>query len=217
MKPLGSVAAVVAAIREDAAAETEGLERNADTEIERIRSLAARDVVTLSEREQRIGAARQQAQARLAQEDWEDTRQIVADREAWLARAVELGQRQLADPGDVQRRRDRITRLAEEGLARLPRSACEIVVRADDLALLGSEWERALASATAREGVRVVVGQLDGGCIVRTVDGRASFDNSYAGRARRFQTTWRSALADVFERAISAAALSDGTRPAPDN
>jgi vacuolar-type H+-ATPase subunit E/Vma4 len=215
MKPLGSVAAVIAAIREDAAADVEELEKNAQAEIDRIRSLSTHDVVTLPDRERRMSAARRQAQARLAQEDWEDTRQIMSDREAWLTRAVTLGQQHLAEDDDAQGRRDRIARLAREALSRLPTCACEIVVREEDLALLGPKWQRALASTTSREHLRVVAGQLDGGCIVRTADGRASFDNSYAGRARRLESEWRSALAELFERAITVSTLEFESRRAP--
>jgi vacuolar-type H+-ATPase subunit E/Vma4 len=214
MKPLGSVAAVIAAIREDAAVEAEGLQRHAQAEIDRIRSLSAHDIVRLPDRERRMAAARQQAHARLAQEDWEDTRQIMADRETWLTRAVTLGQQRLAEGDDAQRR-DRLARLACEGLARLPHTACDVVVREDDLARLGPEWQRALASTAVREDFRVVAGQLDGGCIVRTADGRASFDNSYAGRARRLETVWRSALAELFERAIAASAMEREPRHTP--
>jgi vacuolar-type H+-ATPase subunit E/Vma4 len=211
MKPLGSVAAVIAAIREDAVAEAETIEGGAQAAIERIRSSDATDVVTFPERERRLAAARQQAQARLAQEDWEDTRAAVAEREAWLARAVALGRQQLAEFADVQTRCGRLAILAREGLARLPGSPCEIVVSEADVPLLGPEWRRAVAEATGRDDVRVMAGPLEGGCLLRTSDGRASFDNSYAGRDRRLQARWRSALAALYERAVSVSAL--GTPP----
>ena len=91
MKPLGSVAAVIAAIREDASAEAEALEGRARAEIERIRTQEAGDVVTVPDLERRLTAARQASQARLSQEDWEDRREAVEDREHWIARAVERG------------------------------------------------------------------------------------------------------------------------------
>jgi vacuolar-type H+-ATPase subunit E/Vma4 len=208
MKPLGSVAAVIAAIREDASAEAEALDRQAQTEVERLRALEVGDVVTIPDRERRLTAARQESQTRLAQEDWEDTREAVADRERWMARAVELGRHQLADPGDVQGRRDRLAVLAREALSRLPGRVCEIAVPEADVALLGPEWRRAVADAADRDDVRVTAGSHEGGCIARTPDGRASFDNSYAARAQRFQAAWRSALAEVYEQALPGASTS---------
>jgi vacuolar-type H+-ATPase subunit E/Vma4 len=205
MKPLGSVAAVIAAIREDASAEAEMLDRQAQTEVERLRALEADDVVTIPDRERRLTAARQESQARLAQEDWEDTRQAVADRERWISRAVELGRHQLADPGDVQARRDRLAVLAHEAISRLPGRVCELVVPEADVALLGPQWRRAVADEAGRDDVRVTGGALEGGCIARTPDGRATFDNSYAARAGRFEAAWRSALAEVFEQALRGA------------
>jgi vacuolar-type H+-ATPase subunit E/Vma4 len=213
MKPLGSVAAVIAAIREDASAEAEALDGRALAELERIRALEASDVVTIPDRESRLAAARQQAQARLAQEDWEDTREAVADREQWLARALELGQKQLANPEDAQTRRERLAAFAREGLSRLPGRVCEVVVPKADVALLGPEWRNAVADAGARDEVEVIAGPVDGGCVVRTPDRRASFDNSYAGRARRFQAAWRSALAELYEQGISAASASADPTP----
>ena len=209
MKPLGSVAAVIAAIREDATAEAEAVEVRAQSEGERIRTLETSDVVTLPDRESRLAAARQHAQSRLAQEDWEDTRDAVADREEWLARAVELGQTYLAEREDDQSRRDRLAAWAREGLSRLPGRVCEVVVSEADATALGSEWPCDVAHAAGRDEVKIVEGPLDGGCILRTPDGRASFDNTYAARTRRFQAAWRSALAQLYEQAISSARQPD--------
>jgi vacuolar-type H+-ATPase subunit E/Vma4 len=209
MKPLGSVAAVVAAIREDAAAEAEAIEARALTDVERIRALQASDVVTISDRESRLTAARRQAQMRLAQEDWEDTRDAVALREEWINRALEVGRKALTNDEDIEARRDRLAALAVEGLARLPGPVCEMVVSDADVGVLGPDWRRDVARATGRDDVRVTAGPVNGGCILRTPDGRMSFDNSYAARANRFQSTWRSALARVYDHAISAATSAD--------
>ena len=202
MKPLGSVAAVIAAIREDASAEAEALDRRAEAEVESIRAVPAGDLVRLPDIERRLMAARQAAESRMAQEDWDDRRESVADRERWIARAVELGRHQLADAVDGQARRELLAVLAREALSRLPGGVCEIVVAEADFACLGPEWRRAVAEASGREDVRIAAGSHEGGCIARTLDGRASFDNSYPARATRFQSAWRSALADIFEEAL---------------
>jgi vacuolar-type H+-ATPase subunit E/Vma4 len=212
MKPLGSIAAVIAAVREDAAAEAEALSARASAEIARIRGLDAADVVVLPDREIRLAAARQRTQARLSHEDWEDTREAVADREEWLVRAIALGSERLAAPEDPQTRRERLAALAREGLARLPGKTCEIVVDETDATLLGPEWCLEVAAAAGREGLRVVAGPVGGGCILRTADGRASFDNTYEARARRLQAVWRAALARLYEDAVSMASPLDPAR-----
>jgi vacuolar-type H+-ATPase subunit E/Vma4 len=212
MKPLGSVAAVIAAIREDAAAEAEAVAARATEDVARIRALQASDAVTIADRESRLAAARRDAQTRLAQEDWEDRRDAVALREEWLERALDLGRRLLAKPDDDAARRARLTALAAEGLARLPGRSCEVVVCEADAALLGPDWCRGLAAAAGRDEVRVASGPIDGGCILRTPDGRASFDNTYGTRARRFQPAWRAALAELYEQALSAASPPESTR-----
>ena len=209
MKTLGSIAAVVAAIREDATAEVETIESRVNAEVERIRALQASDVVTIADRESRLAAARQQAQLRLAQEDWEDTRDAIALREEWMNRALELGRKLLANPENGEAHRQRLAALAAEGLSRMPGHVCEIVLSDADADLLGPDWGRDVARVNGRDDIRVVVGPVDGGCIVRTLDGRKSFDNSYAARADRLQSAWRSALARVYERAVSSTA-ADG-------
>jgi vacuolar-type H+-ATPase subunit E/Vma4 len=211
MKPLGSVAAVIAAIREDAAAEAEAAGARAAEEVAHIRALQAGDVVTIADRESRLAAARREAQVRLAQADWEDRRDAVAVREEWLERATEVGRRLLATRGDDAALRARLTALVVEGAARLPGRTCEVVVSEADAALLGPDWRRDVAAAAGRDDVQVTSGPIDGGCIVRTLDGRASFDNTYATRARRFQPAWRASLAEIYEQALSAASWSQST------
>jgi vacuolar-type H+-ATPase subunit E/Vma4 len=211
MKPLGSVAAVIAAIREDASAEAEALDRRAQAEVESIRALPAGDLVRMPDIERRLIAARQAAESRMAQEDWDDRRESVADRERWIARAVELGRHQLADV--VGGQAEQLAALAREALSRLPGGVCEIVVPDADIAGLGPAWRRAVVDASGREDVRIAAGSHEGGCIARTLDGRASFDNSYAARATRFQSAWRSALAEIFEQALRGAPSS--VDPAP--
>jgi vacuolar-type H+-ATPase subunit E/Vma4 len=213
MRPLGSVAAVIAAVREDASAEAEVLDRRAGADAEHVRTLAVADVVTVPDLDRRLMAARQTSESRLAQEDWEDRREAVADRERWIARAVELGRRQLVDPGDAPTRRERLAALAREALSRLPGGVCELVVPDADVAWLGPDWCRAVARGAGRDEVRVVAGSHEGGCIARTLDGRASFDNSYAARAERFQAAWRSALAEVYEQAQRGAPSSADLEP----
>ena len=203
MKPLGSVAAVMAAIREDAAAEAEAVDSRAAAEVGRIRALQASDVVTIPDRESRLATARRHAQMRIAHEDWEDTRDAIAVREEWISRVLELGRKVLTNRDDAPAQRDELAALVAEGLARLPGRVCDVVVSEADVALLGPDWGRDIARLNGRDDIRVTTGPLDGGCVLRTPDGRMSFDNSYTARANRFQATWRSALARVYEQVIS--------------
>lgn len=202
MKPLGSVQAVVAAIREEAAAELEMLGQKTQAELDRIRAEEARDVVTVPDGESRLAAARQQARARLADQDWQDAREAFAERERWMARVVAQARQQLAEADTPDRRRTVLAALAREGLERLPAGPCDIVVSVGDATLLDSTWSQTLAATTGRANLRVIAGPVEGGCLARTLDGRASFDNSYAARAKRFESAWRAALAALYEGTV---------------
>lgn len=202
MKPLGSVAAVIAAIREDAAVEVDGIIRQADADVAGLRAEDAAHLITFPEGDMQIAAARERSRSRLAQEDWLDTRAAIDEREAWLARAVDLGRQRLDDAAAPAVRRQRLARLTKECLERLPLGALELIVSAGDASLLDDSWRAALMSPAELLSLTVVPGNVDGGCIVRTADGRASFDNSYPARADRLRTAWRAALAKLYERAV---------------
>jgi vacuolar-type H+-ATPase subunit E/Vma4 len=208
MRGLGSVAAVIAAIREDAAADVEAIERRTEAEIARGAAEEATDVVVLPERESRLSAARERARARLAQEDWQDSREALAEREQWIARAHALGQQCLTEPDPPDGRAEMLARFTREGLDRLPAGPVEVLVSAADAALLGPDWCRAIAAGSLREELRVVISTIEGGCVIRTADGRASYDNTCTARARRFEATWRAALGELYEQAQVPASAS---------
>jgi vacuolar-type H+-ATPase subunit E/Vma4 len=138
-----------------------------------------------------------------ARDDWEDARSALSEREEWLGRALELGRAQLAAAAPPGERRNDLARLAREAIDRLPPGPTEIVVSAADEPLLGPEWRAALAAPADPGTIAIVTGPVEGGCLVRSIDGRAVFDNTWPARAERLQAVWRSALADVYERAIS--------------
>jgi vacuolar-type H+-ATPase subunit E/Vma4 len=147
-------------------------------------------------------AARARARIAAAHDDWEDARVAISEREVWLARALDVGRAQLAAPQGPAVRRDDLARLAREAIDRLPPGRLEILVSAADAPLLNAEWTAAVGGDRQAD-VTVGVGQVEGGCIVRTADGRAVFDNTWPARHERLQATWRSAMADVYERAIA--------------
>jgi vacuolar-type H+-ATPase subunit E/Vma4 len=211
MKALGSVAAVMAAVREDAQADVDAIEREAAEMVSRINAQSPAP----PDNAPAIAAARERARTRLAQEDWEDTRAALADREAWIAEAAALGRERMrnarSDDRACEARRDALARLAAEGIARLPAGPVVIVVTADDAALLDAGW-RARIGRGDPASFEIVSRAIGGGCIVQSADGRAVFDNTYDARIERLQARWRSILFDIYERATSGAA---GGRASP--
>jgi vacuolar-type H+-ATPase subunit E/Vma4 len=198
MKGLGSVAAVVAAIREDADAEVEAIDRDATASIAALPALPREGATPEDVAE--IAAARERARIADAHEDWEDARAALSDREAWIARAVEAGRCRLRALDTAAVRRDHLAALAREAIERLPAERLEIVVSNADASLLDDDWKRdAFAPADAAR-LSIAVDGADGGLVARTADGRVQFDNTWAARADRLHATWRAALADLYEQ-----------------
>jgi vacuolar-type H+-ATPase subunit E/Vma4 len=200
MRSLGSAAAVIAAARDDADAEVERIEREAQAALARLAEEAAADPAALPDREVRITAARREARELTAQEDLRDAREALTAREAWLGRAVSEGQRRLAELRPPAERRADLARLAREGLDRLPEGPVEIAVAPADAALCDEGFAREIAAGRA---LRVVPdeGVARGGVVVRSADGKVSFDNGFEARARRFESIWRAALGAIYEGA----------------
>jgi vacuolar-type H+-ATPase subunit E/Vma4 len=200
MKLLGSVASVVAAVREEATAEVEKLEREVGAELRRLEQEAARRPPALADRNERLAAARREARERLAREDWEDSRTALEERERWIQQVVAEGRRRLAEPMSAERQRALLTRLAAEALERLPGDRFEVVACAADAALMDEEWCREVASAAGKlQLCAVAAEEIAGGCIVRTADRKIAFDNTFDARARRLESAWRAALGSSYE------------------
>jgi len=189
MQTLGSVAALCAAVREDA-------------EVEAERTLAAAWTPPAPppapagpagnrERETRLAAARRAAAELIAHEDWLDARGALEDREAWLRRAAEEGRRRLTAPEAAPARRARLERLAAEALAALPPGPLDLLLAPEDLPLFAADRGaslRVIADPTVAPG----------GCLARSRDGAVSCDNGIEARARRFEPAWRSALGRLY-------------------
>jgi vacuolar-type H+-ATPase subunit E/Vma4 len=213
MKPLGSVAAVIAAIREDASGDVDAIARQADADIARLRGDDAARPVAFPEGELQVAAARERARTRIAHEDWLDTRAAIDEREAWLARVVERGCQRLDDVATTAERRQRFARLTREGIDRLHADTLEVVVSGDDALVLDEPWRAGLIAAAGLQSLTVMTGPVVGGCLVRTADGRASFDNTYHARIDRFRTVWRAMLAAMYERAVQLASSVEAAAP----
>jgi vacuolar-type H+-ATPase subunit E/Vma4 len=192
----GSVESVVAAIREEARAESERIEIDASATIARLRQEDELTPVAIPDGDARIAAARRRAHEHAADENWGDRQVALESRERWMARAVALGLDRLRI-ADAATRREDLLHLACEAGARVGSPAVEIVVAPDDLALADPAW-RVEVAATIGAAVTVSAdAAVTGGCIVRSADGRLNYDNTYAARTRRFEGAWRSALSEL--------------------
>ena len=189
MKPLGSAAAVLATLRDEAQGEIERIEQEADASVARW----SRDEPAAGEapdRAERLAAAARQRRERLAREDWEDRRVGLELREEWIRQVIEEGRKLLEGAGSREERRALLRATADEALRRLPEGErCTISVAPRDADLLDAEFL----------GDRMVAGppaDIRGGCIVRTA--HFVVDNSLEERERRFEPEWRSALAKAY-------------------
>jgi vacuolar-type H+-ATPase subunit E/Vma4 len=194
MKTLGSVAAVVAALRDEGREQAEQVLAAADARVS-APPPGGQDGAPLPASEARRAAARRRARERLAVEDLADSRAALEARAAFFVRAAEEGGKLLRAPEPDEVRRDRLHALAAEAIARLPGDRELIVALSpEDAAVMGEGPAPAL-------GPRVVVvadaalGPAD--CLVRTADGRLAVDNGVEARVRQFEPVWRAALAEL--------------------
>jgi vacuolar-type H+-ATPase subunit E/Vma4 len=192
----GSVESIVAAIREEARAESDRIDAETAATITRLRDEDRHTPVEIPDSDIRTEAARRQARERAAEESWADRQLALEWREQWMARAVALGLERVRGADEATRRED-LLRLAREAAARIGGPAVEVVVAPDDFPLADSEW-RARLSATLAGAVTVSAdAAVNGGCLVRSGDGRLNYDNTFITRTRRFEGAWRSALSEL--------------------
>jgi len=193
----GSPESVVEAIRDEAAAEIETLERATRDQIRRLGEAADEEPSSDPRATVLLAAARREAAETMAREDLADRRESLEERERWIARAAAEGAARLARAGGDGPRRELLERLAIEAIESLPGDAFEICVLPGDVALCDEAWRRRVAGASRTIAVRVDDPPEGGGCSARTADGRVSFDNGFAARARRFEAAWRAELARI--------------------
>lgn len=201
MRVTGSVAAVIAAVRDEVGAEVEKLERQTLQQLARLQAEATDESVSLPDREARLAAARREAQSRLARDQWQGTREMIEEREKWIERVVAAGHTKLGELETIAQRCADLLRLASDGIERLPGRNFEVVVAATDAAILDQRWCQTVAGEGSGRQLRTATdGTIpSGSCIVRTADGKVSFDNSFPARAERFQSAWRAALGEIYE------------------
>ena len=121
MQTLGSPASVIAALREDAAAEAERIQEAAASELASIRAEAASAEVAIAGREERLAAARRETGERIAKQEWEARRAVIEQREEWIGRVVAKARERWGtlDPA-------RVAELVEEARAHLPDGASQV-------------------------------------------------------------------------------------------
>jgi vacuolar-type H+-ATPase subunit E/Vma4 len=200
VKGFGSLEAVLVAIQEDARAEIEKIETDTDATLARLHEEEAHTPVVVPDADVRIAVARRQARERLAEDQWADRQAALNAREIWIGRVAAEGQKRLLALAQEVRRRE-ISRFAGEAAARLTSDQVDVLVAVDDEALThDAAWRAELEAATGKHMVVTATSEvMDGGCIVRTSDGRIRYDNTYAARARRFELAWRAALGTLFD------------------
>jgi vacuolar-type H+-ATPase subunit E/Vma4 len=197
MRTWGSAAAVVAALRDDAAAERERLERENEEALASLRAPAAQ--AADDESDAGLDRVRRSLAEAEAADDWDGTVTAASDRDAWIGEVAERGRRAIAaDPAP----QPWLERLAREAMGELPGARCVVVVPAAQVA--GAEaWRGAMERETGK-AITIEGGTFAAGCIARTPDGRVVFDNTVDARERRSRTAWRTAVARVYDAARSA-------------
>jgi len=151
MQALGSVASVVAAIREDAAAEVERIEELTAADVAALSVIPSESEESPADREQRIAAAHRAVSEKLAQQEWEGRRAVIEQREAWIARVVAAAQGKC----DLEAlKREALERVPNATIAIAPNGGC--IAMSGDIAFdnslaaraqrLEPEWRNALAA-----------------------------------------------------------------------
>jgi len=197
MRAWGSPAALIAALRDEAAAEIERLERDSALAMDGLRAPATASMAP-ADADARLAAARRLAADAEADEDWQDVVATATDRDAWIAEIVRRGRAAIATAPDVE---SWTATLAREAVEALPGDACVLVLPGSIAPRFGDAWREALERQTGKR-IAIEVGTLAAGCCARTPDGRVAFDNSLEARERRAQTAWRAELAKRYDAAV---------------
>lgn len=212
MNTLGSVAAVIAAVREEAAAEMDRLAREAAAT--RAALALERDrPVDMVDADRRVAEAHARAQRIEDETSWNDTLDDLQDRERWIAAVAAAARPSLIRGADGDWTRAWTAMLAREGMEALPPGACTIVVPASQLGLFDDRWRADLEARSGR-AVAVEGGAISAGCLIRLVDRPIAYDNSLDARERRLHADWRAALARLYD-ALPTAGDKDDTALAP--
>jgi vacuolar-type H+-ATPase subunit E/Vma4 len=200
VRGLGSIDSLLEALREEVEEELSRIKEELEADVARLRHASEIDPVILPDRDARLESARREAAEDSARQDWADRRAALEDREAWIARIVAEGQTQFARGEEKADRRDTLEGWIDEAVERLPGDTFEVVLSTDDAALFEKAPRPVPSGTAARREIRMIAdaNAPPGSCLARTPEGRASFDNGFAARSRRFESAWRAALAEIY-------------------
>jgi vacuolar-type H+-ATPase subunit E/Vma4 len=121
MQTLGSPASLIAAIREDAAAEAERIQEATARELASIQAAGAASDVAIADREERLAAARRENEERIAKHEWEARRAAIEQREQWIGRVAAKARERWGELDPA-----RVAALVDEARAHLPNGACQV-------------------------------------------------------------------------------------------
>jgi len=183
MQTAGSVASIVAAIREDAAAEVERIDQTTAADLAAIHAEERDTAVTIADRDVRLAAARRENQERLAQQEWEGRRTAIEQREAWIARVIDAAREEGTST------KEQLTALIREALENIDAAECEVLVAPRDRELIDP--------AKFQQKIRITTADIRGGCLIKA--GPVVFDNGFDARAKRFEPEWRKALGEMYQ------------------
>ena len=201
MTAWGSAAAVIAALRDDAAVEGERLQRDAEAAALKVRQVGT-DATASAELDGRLDAVRRDLAEASSAAEWEDTVAAAADRDAWIDAVAAEGRRRLASDGDAASwLQARIT----ESVRALPGTSAVVTVPAAHVPAVAA-LRQDIEAASGKQ-ITIEAGILAAGCLVRTPDGRVTFDNSVEARERRARSEWRAAVARCYDAAVAATAM----------
>lgn len=204
MKRWGSSDAVVAAIREEAQAERDRCEREAVADLAAARATAPAAVLP----EAPLAAARRAAAEQEADEEWENARDAMRDREDWIRTVRSMGRDAIVGM-DPQAAADWIERLVLRAAPHIPGSDCTVEVSPAIAALLDGTRREQMEKATGKR-LRLEACGPPAGCVVRSPDGAIAFDNSIDALEQRASRAWRLALGRLYD-----AATTNVSRSAP--
>jgi vacuolar-type H+-ATPase subunit E/Vma4 len=198
LKPWGSVASLLDALAEEADSEAAAIREEAAAEAALMKEHESSQPVDIPDGEVRLASARREAAEALAREDWEDRRAALEDREAWIQRAAGEGLARLQGSEGLDPAL--LTRLVLEASRQMPGQRLSVLVPpANGHGPRDDRWREAVRAAGADlDSDAPAESRPASGCIVRTADGRALFDNTFEARARRLESLWRNRLVGIY-------------------
>jgi len=207
VRTLGSVDALVAAIRDEADSAIEARRQASDGELEGLEvAPGGRDPRRDDdERRTRLAIAHRVVRERRARDEWLGGKELLEARERWVDGVVREARRRIRDMPPTARP-VALARLAEEAFRRLPGDHGVVRLAPGDADSIDTDWASRVAARAGKSHVDIQADEsvAAGGCLVTTANGAMTFDNTLEARSKRFEAEWRALLAALFDEASSA-------------